>query len=378
MLILSAFLSTESIAIQRPIPEDNDTLLCIQYTSKWHEHHEASIRLEWKQSLQGHFNDLPLNNEVLWEGDYLGGNKMSCAIFDNYKNPSYFQNPHFYKVTKGEKIFLLLGTLHIAQLWMLEWPLNNLQTELLNCDTLICERYDEENPDFVNERQQYIVKKYTNPSNDWFGLLPDAEQRRLHKICEISNQLSLIDLNFDIRILPTFIESIFMSISMDFDIQDHFKKNNKKIIGLDTTEEHLDMFDKYLKTEKEACFNELKKIIQDSIHCGGNLNDSKIIETIKHYLSGNIHLLSPLGIDGTDLELTKQNENWWERLATLLNDHSNPCVVVGLAHCIGKNSFLDFAFKEDWHVQKWNKANACFDADLTHPDILINFNRNFV
>jgi hypothetical protein len=276
------------------------------------------------------------------------------ALIHYLNRPCLARDPFLYKISKDEKVFHMLGTLH-------DLPLLNLpafvKDIVYGCETLICERYLQS-----TENHALIFRsKYCDPSHSWFDQLNLVEQMVFNKVCcdMDSADCSLInERRIDIRIMPEIYEQAHYQLGMDMELQDYFEKKGSRIIGLDTPEENDAFHEELIIKDAESAFARLRLMIATTLKHKGLINYRFTTNDFKvyyQYLLGNIAELKDSLVNSDDQKYREDQERWWPRLKALIDrlDIKVPCVAVGIGHCIWDGGLLDFAFKEGWTIEKY-------------------------
>jgi uncharacterized protein YbaP (TraB family) len=121
---------------------------------------------------------------------------------------------------------------------------------------------------------------------------------------------------------------------------DKAKKANKEVVGLETMDYQINLFDKMAAGEQEQMLlHTLKEL---------DMIEKELNKIVTSWASGDIKALETILLESfkeypefRTIFVTQRNKNWVPKIESFLKEDANYLVVVGAAHLIGKEGVIE-------------------------------------
>ncbi|MEI8320991.1 MAG: TraB/GumN family protein [Alphaproteobacteria bacterium] len=351
------------------------TIVCI-----YGKEHPLTQEFVFEDSFKTQFRDLRLVDDSIGFGKLMGRIDEffeSERIRKNLKRKEDAINPLFFKLTKENRSFFILGTIHCLPLDILPQAVKDM---IFKCNILVTERTVDSthNVDHLEQTLNY----YFDADSNWFDRLTPEEQKHLHTISPISpeylinrsdnkprakeiiesfskhTEISIEKIRLDI-IVKNYL-ALHYENGMDLKLSDRFQELSRSVFSLESAEETINRPLWYPSPEEQ--FQGLKEVLGVE---GGFLSDEDIWKISHAYLSCVESFLDSSDKsddddddDDDDEQVIKDNNLWWPRIIETAKVVSSETMLVGvgLSHLDGPNGILYKLITE-----------GCFAVELYTP-----------
>ena len=128
-------------------------------------------------------------------------------------------------------------------------------------------------------------------------------------------------------------------------------KSGKKIVGLETLEYQIDLFDTLTPTQQDALVLQTLKDL--------DIIEERINSIVMAWSSGDVKTMEEIMVESFKeyptiyaLLITKRNENWVSQIETLLHQTDNYMIVVGALHLVGENGLVELLRRKGYTVEQ--------------------------